>query len=313
MARRNASNNDNHNHNNNNNNNKNTITTDLQQQSYNVRIKCSGGTDLPLNEEYNVTVSDTDSVEQLKCQVKHAIGKAAQGRYMRLIYGGKLLAPDAAKVEGFKLKEGVVLHCVLAPTGVRSNGIQAAMARGDRPNLEIGSEEENSSSDDEETGNARRGFDRLRSSGLSRAEVATIRLYFAPQVEEYIRQTGVAQNNDPAVRPRMEEQWMSLQGPTSEFRANLNSNTNNLILTSFRNVQVGGTSNNRNGEGDRQFLVGFILGFLIGMISIVWLWSPSISQRQKLGILCGISFNKMMGVFVPDPKVDHETEAIEEK
>lgn len=43
----------------------------------------------------------------------------------------------------------------------------------------------------------------------------------------------------------------------------------------------------RGSIGD--FIVGFALGFVIGMIMVVWIWQPRLSKRQKLGILCGIT------------------------
>jgi len=110
----------------------------------------------------------------------------------------------------------------------------------------------------------RRGFDRLRESGLSRGEINALRIYFARQIDRFIQQhdlssasssttgsvtvangDGTAPNivahdanndqwsDDPAeqarfFRLRMEDEWMETQGPYSEFR--LNINTSNPLL-----------------------------------------------------------------------------------
>eukprot|EP00804_Cyclotella_cryptica_P004498 CCRYP_017636-RA/>CCRYP_017636-RA protein AED:0.05 eAED:0.05 QI:992/1/1/1/0.5/0.33/3/250/331 len=166
-------------------------------------------------------------------------------------------------------------------------------------------------------------------------------------------------------RRRMEDEWMSTQGPYSEFRMNLNTsnplllaaisgnNTTNPSLISAmgtgrrgglgpglffrRNHNNNGTlsaSNNANGGlsfeaedddddlmfgslgpngaflrnssansafhpyigplpsagTDKDFVWGFILGFFVGFIMLFWVWMPTVPHKQKIGIICGISF-----------------------
>lgn len=87
---------------------------------------------------------------------------------------------------------------------------------------------------------------------------------------------------------------MALQGPTSEFRLNLNQST----LLRFTN----GTLNGPSGMGGRGFRVpartmgtqrdfywGFLLGFFVGFGMLIWVWVPSIPHKQKLGIMTGIT------------------------
>lgn len=260
------------------------------------------------NSEYEVKVPKSGlSIEALKDLVRNVIGSPANGRYLRLISSGKMLAPDSAKVESFDLKDNDCIHAVVSPAGVRG-GIQAAMARGERDTLDTYSDESESSDDEDdlENGLGRRGFDRLRSTGLSRHEITAIRLYFAPQVEEYIesrppsREPNARTESDPsALRLQMEEEWMATQGPTSEFRLNLNMNQTN-ILSSIRGGIRFEEARGRPEGTDRDFLFGFLIGIFVGPICLLWVWMPTISQKQKLGILLGISFKIFTHAFDSD-------------
>jgi hypothetical protein len=188
-----------------------------------------------------------------------------------------------------------------------------------------------SSSDDEETGGntgqqrqqQRMGFDRLRSSGLSRSEITAIRAYFSRHVDRHVMTqtqqqqqqqqsttttTAVVPSDEPDLQRRrwlQEEEWMSLQGPSSEFRLNLNSNT----VLRFPSVGGGGggvdgSGGSGSGSGllrssvgtDRDFLWGFLLGFFVGFVMLVWVWMPTVPHKQKLGILTGISFQLALNV-----------------
>jgi hypothetical protein len=41
---------------------------------------------------------------------------------------------------------------------------------------------------------------------------------------------------------------------------------------------------------DKDFVWGFILGFFVGFIMLFWVWMPTVPHKQKIGIICGISF-----------------------
>lgn len=363
-----------------------------------LRIKCSspdidataGGKDVEVE-----TYSDI-SVLQLKENIRSALGPNARGRYLRLITGGRLLAPDSARVGGFKLKDGDCVHAVLAAAGVRG-GQQAALSRGAHSSssttnsraarrrlrgLGIGSnglilprgsnetdEDSEDDQDDVEQGRERLGFDRLRSAGLTRDEIAAIRIYFASHIDRYMEQRSAArerasggsngsggevregesngeapssgeggsgnvsgappsrqqqqqqQREDPRrERLRVEDEWMRLQGPTSEFRLNLgatadpfwamgvggrgglmfrgDSGAGGLVAASgdadFGGA-VGGPGGLRGAQSlvgtDRDFVWGFLLGFFVGFIMLFWVWMPTVPHRQKLGILTGICFH----------------------
>eukprot|EP00593_Proboscia_inermis_P012520 CAMPEP_0171319720 /NCGR_PEP_ID=MMETSP0816-20121228/98748_1 /TAXON_ID=420281 /ORGANISM="Proboscia inermis, Strain CCAP1064/1" /LENGTH=301 /DNA_ID=CAMNT_0011815741 /DNA_START=66 /DNA_END=971 /DNA_ORIENTATION=+ len=245
-----------------------------------------------------------------------------------------------------------------------------------------------SNNDDDESdleeGEERIGFDRLRSTGLTRDEISAIRLYFSRGVDQFVEErrnrrqnrrsnesrsannddnnegsgnsesstSSSAENNDadnispdesPGADPnngapnstttassdqgsnletrerrrrrRHEDLWMTSQGPMSEFRLNLNSN--NPLLDRQNSWMFGragyggrlvGMGDDDDGTGvtfggnatmnantsimvgtDRDFIWGFILGFLVGYVMLFWVWLPTVPHKQKLGILAGIS------------------------
>jgi len=160
-----------------------------------LRIKSSAHltNDLTVSTERNATV------EQLKENIRSALGNATQGRYLRLISSGRLMAPDTAGLEAFRLNEGSVVHAVLSVAGVRG-GQQALLSRStsSTPTRRyrgsgVGSDglviprtsDDDSDSDDTEDGRERIGFDRLRAEGLSRNEITALRIYFTRHVSRY--------------------------------------------------------------------------------------------------------------------------------
>jgi len=303
-------------------------------ESLTLRIKCnSPGVELTRQDSgmanYQVVTHSDASVHSLKESVRNAIGQSARGRYLRIIASGRLLAPDVAPLSNFKIRDGDCVHAVLAAAGIRG-GQQAAMANGALPSsgsgrlarlgrgvgisptgLILASNSSSSDTDDDiENSRERLGFDRLRSTGLTRDEIEAIRLYFSRQVDRYITEhrrlsaenEGTLDDPDsadasPAFRLRMEDAWMETQGPNSEFRLNLNTNnpllhqTTPFFLSSSETDSL--LSNVRTSDlvgTDRDFVWGFILGFFVGFIMLFWVWMPTVPHKQKLGILTGISF-----------------------
>ena len=162
---------------------------------------------------------------------------------------------------------------------------------------------------------------------LSRAEVTAIRAYFSRHVDRWMRhhpdaaQQAMAGEAD-LVRRRLllEDAWMQAQGPTSEFRLNLAGTLTPpaAAAASMRAVPWGNhplswrmaaggqppllmnppslmmmtaATNHAAVIGtDRDFLWGFLFGFFVGFIMLLWVWMPTVPHKQKLGILTGISF-----------------------
>jgi len=44
-------------------------------------------------------------------------------------------------------------------------------------------------------------------------------------------------------------------------------------------------------------LIGFALGFLLGLIVLLWLWDRNIPRQIKLGIIAGVGLNAVFGLF----------------
>jgi uncharacterized ubiquitin-like protein YukD len=288
----------------------NSIMSD-DDQFFHLRIKSF--------KDVEISVPPTSVVAHVKQQVRQALAEVVvvddkeeeddDDRHLRLICKGRLLAPDTAPIADFGVTDGDVIHAVLAPLvkGDSASAQGAGHRRRRRNGTVVGpggrvtrastnddgdsSSEENSG--DEEQGRERRGFDRLRGSGLSRQEITAIRTYFSRHVDRHVQSHATDHADESDLRQRrwrMEDDWMALQGPTSEFRMNLNQNT----LLRFANME---NSNWRASVGtDRDFLWGFMLGFFVGFVMLVWVWMPTVPHKQKIGILTGISFNLAMNV-----------------
>ncbi|KAG7360830.1 DUF2407 domain containing protein [Nitzschia inconspicua] len=273
-------------------------------------------------QDVTVQVPSDSNVSQLKELIRTSLGTEAQDRYLRLICKGRLLHPDDAPISEFKVHNNDVVHAVLAAPGVRAPterrgtttttanssstntrrrggtivgpGGRVTRAPSNNGDSQWGSDDSNNSSDEEdlEQGRERLGFDRLRTSGLRRQEITAIRMYFGRHVDRHIQLNPNDHDGESDLRRRRllyEEDWMSLQGPTSEFRLNLSNNT----LLRFASVET----NWRTSLGtDRDFMWGFLLGFFVGLIMLVWVWMPTVPHKQKIGILTGISFQLAMSV-----------------
>ncbi len=255
-------------------------------------------------------------------------------RRLRLICKGKLLSPDDSSLDEFKVTHGDVIHAVLGKPGSQStttiparrgqrqreqhsnndnNSIQNVLFRHQRRRRQrngnrgtiVGPggrvtrapETDDSDHDEMEMGGERLGFDRLRSAGLSRHEVTAVRIYFNRHVDRFVQQQqqtdggSLLHLDEPDLSRRrllVEDEWMQTQGPTSEFRLNLNQNT------LMRYASQDGSLRIRRPGNDRDFMWGFCLGFFVGVLGLVWVWIPSISHKQKLGILTGICFQLML-------------------
>lgn len=272
--------------------------------------------------DVEISVPPGSVVAHVKQQVRAAIGVEDSDRYLRLICKGRLLFPDDHPISDFNVQNGDVVHAVLAPVKKEQDTEEAPPphrrrsrrhpnqhmivgpgGRVTRSNIDNDDDESTESS----TSNEHAGFDRLRDvnngiipTPLSRAEVTVIRAYFSRHVDRYMAQHPNVEEPDLVRRRQQaEEEWMAQQGPTSEFRLNLNQNT---LLRAIHHqpptIAVG---------TDRDFMWGFMLGFFVGFVMLVWVWMPTVPHKQKIGILTGISFQLAMNVFAP-PEIENRDE-----
>lgn len=284
-----------------------------------LRIKSSS--------DVQIVARPHDSISNFKVAVLKALDQETTN-YIRLIASGRLLAPDSARLRDFvQIQNGAVIHAVVshkkgAQAAAASNLLSRRALRGTgvnaqgwavRANVSAADEEEASGEESEvedlEVGRRRRrrlGFDRLRDTiGFRRSEVASIRSYFARSVDRWIRENPVVAEQAAAgetdlVRRRLlqEDAWMQAQGPASEFRINL-GNSQAEAPPSEMHMWRSGTMGT-----DRDFMWGFMLGFFVGFLMLLWVWMPTVPHKQKLGILAGISFQLALGMLqAPDEGV----------
>mmetsp|Transcript_17126 Transcript_17126/g.28367 ORF Transcript_17126/g.28367 Transcript_17126/m.28367 type:complete len:219 (-) Transcript_17126:433-1089(-) len=59
-------------------------------------------------------------------------------------------------------------------------------------------------------------------------------------------------------------------------------------------------------EGNNgDFILGFIMGFFLGVLTLIWVWQRAVPRRQKLGIMLGFGFNLLLG-FVQVANGNHQ-------
>ena len=57
----------------------------------------------------------------------------------------------------------------------------------------------------------------------------------------------------------------------------------------------------------RDFVVGYVLGFFLGFLACLLLWSTHSSMKQRMGIVCGMMTNIMLGGYVQKERQDMTT------
>uniref|UniRef100_A0A7S2SSC9 Ubiquitin-like domain-containing protein n=1 Tax=Rhizochromulina marina TaxID=1034831 RepID=A0A7S2SSC9_9STRA len=255
-----------------------------------VRLRVKTANHGDVNAEHWVTARLGDPVDRLKRRVEEVVG--AQGKYLRLICSGRMLAPPTAPLSSFKLKNEDVIHAVVSDAPPRNS-----YPSGPTSEARVA----DSDSDEEEGGAGRRlGFDALRNRGLTRSGVESLRAYFASQVDEYARSQGSPLfdlqdgETEQHRRLRWEDAWIHAQSEHGEFAANFMPDPfaapENMDATSGEGWgQVNDEVGSPLEEGSyRDFVWGFFLGFFFGVIMLFWLWEHG-SYRQKMGIMAGIS------------------------
>jgi len=257
-----------------------------------INVKTTSSTS---NISQTVTPSNT-TISSLKQSVVSAL-HLNPSRRLRLIWKGKMLQPDSEYLAKFNIQDGDFVHCVVSPEGSVPSLMQPT----------ISSTSDNGEEDDVDLENPR-GFDTLLASGLSRAEITAIRAYFNSEVDAYARTAETVAGESEGDRVyRMEAEWMARQGNGSEFRLNTGSRSS-ASGSSTGSRDWGGNESNVVGSTiissslgtQRDFVWGFILGFFVGFFLLFWIWMPTVSHRQKLGILAGIGAQMFFNMLIRD-------------
>ena len=285
-----------------------------------IRIKTTNS-----SKEIALTVAGSSKVDEIKRLVMIELGLVGQeDKYVRLISCGKMLA-DGNTLATYNVTNGAFIHAVISdkkPSSGINNGIEMTTM--------------NSSSISNQYINLNGlvGLDALLSEGLSVDEVAAIRSYFRTSIDEYASRDERLQiregENNVAYRARIEEAWMNVQPPHSEFILNLpldsprrlglgsmsGSRTNPLLLSFIRGFVNQNRENRENMMNNnnsvmvtndeslgstRDFVFGIFFGVFFGFISLLCVWDHNIPFRQKVGILIGVMIQLIMGTLVNSP------------
>ncbi|KAJ1483611.1 DUF2407 C-terminal domain-containing protein, partial [Baffinella frigidus] len=215
------------------------------------------------SKSWEVTGEGSWTVRQLKDHLKSAY--QLENQRIRLILLGRMLE-DSHTLASCGLKDGDFVH--------------AAICEEPPPVLDVAISVNARRADGEDDGGPR-GFDRLLRAGFTQSEVDFLRAQFHAR-----RGHGAARLTEiEAVE--LEEDWLEQTQQDRDQEG------------------MGGVGGERRferemdmvGEGTQaDMILGLVMGFVFGVIMLFWIWERGIPRRQKLGILCGIGANLMMGM-----------------
>lgn len=241
---------------------------------------------------------------------------ARNDKYMRLIYQGKLL-PDAALLSSFRMKSGEFLHCTLAerpstyesisvPT-ITTNLLQQSQLQlqqqlqsqqesqpepQSQSQLQSQQESQSPQPQQQETtvvDDRPRGFDRLRESGFSDEDVAFIRNQFYSTRQQLLAQVQQRLISTEQLH-QMEEQWMSEDMAHHGAQASQDQQQQENEVIDVRNGSQYQDQDQEDGDllasssdgNSYHMFAGVLLGFVLGIIMIIWVCSVG---NQCCGVL----------------------------
>ncbi len=181
---------------------------DIEAQDNLVNIKVKTLTNI-----YSLAVPTKIKIVSLRRKiVDECLKEKASGKRVRLIYAGKLL-DDSKDLSMYKIQEHTCIHAALSEVAA-NNGLASSLL-----NRHSSNSSENNGGEEENL----RGFDRLRQNGdFSVEDVEIVRSTFYREVLEYAETQRRRPGEEEADRYyRMEEEWISRQGPTSDFVLNV--------------------------------------------------------------------------------------------
>jgi hypothetical protein len=249
------------------------------------------------NKDFDVFIAETALVEELQNDLFKRLELDGQGKKIRLIASGKLLDPPTKTLKDFNLKKGDFIHAVISNVTTVQH----------IPSIPT------SSGSATQTPTNRRGLNRLLNEGLSADEVTAVRLSFRDSLDDMEETVPINPEEDPAdYQLRVEEAWMSAQGSNSEFRSNfpnLGNGGDNMDAAARQWAAMSRGYASAEDEAEigsyREFMWGFIMGSLLGFVTIFCVWDRNVSHRQKIGILFGIIFQMLIGAVQSDSTTSH--------
>lgn len=219
------------------------------------------------NDEWaTIHVKTIDSIFSMSLPLSSSVGrlremiinqKNLQNKNVRLLYQGKILM-DGPTLASLGLKDGSYVHCAISDF-VPPEERQAVP---EAPVL--------------------RGLDRLRETGFTEAEIDQFRQQFrASRAQAY----GTGGNADQGLL--MEEQWMEETINASSFSREQGEASFGAYEDSYGSTAEGTY---------KDLLIGMVMGFLLGLITLFWLYDAALPRKTKYGILAGIGCNISFGI-----------------
>lgn len=265
-----------------------------------IRVRCSDGV------THEITLPPSSSVKVLKQKLLAGPMKKSAGKQLRFIHAGRILKNDAVSVRDAGIGDGHCIHVLVSDPPAQSRLVPVAAAA-------PGGEGEG---DEDATGRgeALAGFDRLRAAGLSAEDVSAVRAMFANEVAQLLATVPERGDEDPVHHfRRVEDIWMTQQGPDSEFALNLRERLEQAGMAVSIPIQDPDGARGMNAlalrmqrregfeEEDEMYTVrrgnandfvwGFVLGFFFGFFMLFCAAQRFVPRMQKLGIVAGVLCN----------------------
>ncbi|EME30549.1 hypothetical protein Gasu_22190 isoform 1 [Galdieria sulphuraria] len=238
---------------------------------------------LPDGSVSTIQVDQDATIDQLKDKVCQERKIDPKTKRIRLIYSGKLLSEGSSRLVDSKIEDGSYVHCVISDeVNVTSAGRTSNnQERSERLQTRIPVVDPHSEY---------RGLDRLREAGFTEDEIAVLRRQFARSQglnPDHLEETGDLRD--------LEERWMA-DASTHEITVG------DLEGGAFTDESVFGES-----EGTvHDFVFGLLVGFLLGIIVLVFLLDRGLPRKRKLGILAGVVGNLLFGILRSTWLMTHE-------
>ena len=250
-------------------------------------------------------------------------------RFVRLVFQGRLLSDDNARLADCGITDGCAIHCVVAEKFVKDM----------KHNTSPGSKGSSSLASSPETHH--RGFGVLLEMGLNEAEIEVLRLTYFQAVIDWAREHGRLPAEDRTSTlshsdlQALEEEWIEVQlaDQNSELGLNIDQRrrrrqrsqvpSETLFMPGAQSLAArrgqaardfarasasprteaalpGASSRRRQGTA-AELILGVMMGFFFGIITLLWIWDDGISKRMKLGVICGILLNIFLHASDPAP------------
>ncbi|GJQ12387.1 hypothetical protein GpartN1_g4365.t1 [Galdieria partita] len=229
-------------------------------------------------------VEQDATVDELKDKIFQEKKLDPKAKRIRLIYSGKLLSEGTSRLVDSKVEDGSYVHCVISDeVNVASGRHSNNHERSERLQTRIPAADPHSEY---------RGLDRLREAGFTEEEIAVLRRQFA-------RSQGLNPDHleDTGDLRELEERWMA------------DASTHEITVGDLE----GGAFNDDSLFGENEgtvhdFVFGLLVGFLLGIIVLVFLLDRGLPRKRKLGILAGVVGNLLFGILRSTWLMTHEQE-----